>query len=131
MTTLSSLNRPALVALCICLGACAGTDPPVAELSQAEARIAEAERDGGREYSATALESARVNLAAAQRAAQDDENEEASRLATQADVDAQLAQAQAERGKSEASLREIDQGLHTLHNESTRNIQESTQSITN
>jgi hypothetical protein len=130
MTTLSSFNRSALAALCISLAACTGVDPPIAELSRAEASIAEAERDGGQEYGSAALEGARRNLAAAQRATANDDNEEASRLATQADVDAQLAQAQTDRGKSEASLREIDQGLNTLHDESTRNIGESTQGIT-
>jgi hypothetical protein len=131
MTTLSALNRSALAAtLCICLAACAGIGPPVAELTQAENSISEAERAGGQEYGAQALSDARLKLAAAQRATQNNEHEEALRLATEADVDAKLAQAQTDRGKSEASLREIDQGLNTLHNESTQDITEPTQGVT-
>lgn len=131
MTTLSSFNRSTLAALCISLAACAGIDPPYAELSQAEASIAAAERNGAQEYGSAALDSARQNLSAAQRATQTNDNEQASRLATQADVDAQLAQAQTDRCKSEASLREINQGLNTLHDESTRSIRESTQNTIN
>ena len=67
MRTQASFNHCALAALCISLAACAGVDPPIAELSQAEASIAQAERDGGQEYSPGPLESARQNLAAAQR----------------------------------------------------------------
>ena len=131
MTTLWPFTRSALAALCISLCACADLDTPVADLARAEASVAQAERNGGAEYSPAALASARNNLAAAQRAAQNNDNEVAMRLATQADVDAKLAQAQIERGKSEAALQEIDTGLNTLQNESTRTVRESTQSIKN
>ena len=131
MTTLSKRYRSAVIAtLFVSLAACAGIDPPYAEISKAEASIAAAERDGGQEFSAPALQSARTNLAAAQRAVQNDNNKEAGRLAAQADVDAQLAQAQIARGKSEVALKEINQGLNTLHGESVRNVEEVTRGTT-
>ena len=67
----------------------------------------------------TALSSAREKYAAALQAAEDKDHEAALRLANEAEVDARLALAQTERGKSEASLKEINAGLDKLRREAS------------
>jgi hypothetical protein len=108
--------------LCATLAACAST-PPVAlttELTRAEYSIDNAERNDAPQYGATALSQARDKLTAAKQAADDHEYTVAVRLAAEAEVDARLASAQADRGKSEASLKEINDNLTTLQRETQR-----------
>lgn len=109
----------ALIVMGAVLVGCASIERPVAELSKAEASIAQAERSGAQEYGATALDSAREKYAAAQQAAQDKEYQVALRLANEAEVDARLASAQTERGKSQAALQALDENLDTLRRETT------------
>lgn len=112
----------AVITVCAALGACANFERPVADMSKAEASIALAERSGAQEYGAQALNSARDKYAAAQSAAINEDFELAFRLAKEANVDAQLALAQTDRGKSEAALKELNASLSTLHRETTSGI---------
>lgn len=112
----------AVIMLCALLAACSNFERPVAEMSKAESAIELAERSGAQEYGAQALNNAREKYAAAQSAAVNEDFELAFRLANEADVDAQLAIAQTDRGKSEAALKELNTSLSTLHREATSDI---------
>jgi hypothetical protein len=116
----SILHTAQMVLMCLVLGACASSiERPVASLSRAEASVDHAEQNGGPQYGAAALERARDKLSAAQQAADKDRNAEALRLANEAELDARLATAQAERYKAEASLREINESISTLQQETS------------
>lgn len=102
------------------LGGCASNgERPTAQLSRAESLIDAAERSGAPKYGATALERARGKLAAAKRATDDGDNTEAFQLASEAELDARLAAAQADRGKAEVALREINASMNSLRRETT------------
>jgi hypothetical protein len=67
------------------------------------------------------LNAARSKLAAAQAAADKRDAEVAARLADQADVDAQLAEAPARAKQQEQLVTEMDASLRDLRNEALRN----------
>jgi hypothetical protein len=118
----SQYHAVAVIMLCALLGSCANFERPVAEMSRADSSIALAERNGAQEYGAQALDSAREKYAAAQSAASNEDFELAFRLANEANLDAQLAMAQTDRGKSAAALEELNASLSTLQRETTSGI---------
>ena len=87
------------------LAACGGVPAPVAEMSAAQTAVTSAEEAKAAEYAPSELDRARDKLIRAQAAMQEEENEEARRLAEQALADARLAEAKA---RAEAA-----QQLHT------------------
>jgi hypothetical protein len=100
---------------------CAGTaERPVEQLARAEANITQAEQSGAREHSPLELDLARQKLNQAQSAAEDNDNEEARRLAEQAAVDAELAAAQARAAEAERAAAALAESLATLRREAAR-----------
>jgi hypothetical protein len=73
-------------------------------MTLAETNIRQAEQAGAAEYSALELDRARQKLNQARTALQNDDNENAFRLAEQSAADAELAAAQARAGQSEAAV---------------------------
>lgn len=120
-----SIGSGVIAACALLPGGCASSpDRPAEELARAEQRIELAEQSGAREFGAPALDTAQTKLARARLAAEQGEYEEASRLATEAELDAELAAAQSNRGKAEESLREINASIATLRDEIARNSYE-------
>jgi Domain of unknown function (DUF4398) len=77
------------------LAACGGAPAPVAEMSAAQTAVTSAEEAEAAEYAPSDLDRARDKLIRAQAAMQEEDNQEARRLAEQALVDARLAEAKA------------------------------------
>lgn len=113
---------PALLAAAL-LGACAHSQPPAPFIAAGTASIEAARASGAPELAPVALNEARVKLQRAQALAQAGNGQDAVRLAQQADVDAQLARAQAGAERSRRSAAEIEAGLQVLQDELARRQQ--------
>jgi hypothetical protein len=119
---LTSLQRWIGVSLvCGVLGmaGCAGK-PPLANLSQAELAVQEADTKTASQYAPLELKTAREQLAEAKRAMDDEEYDEARRLADQALVNAQLAEAKAGAEKARLAAAELQKSIQTLRTEVQR-----------
>jgi predicted lipid-binding transport protein (Tim44 family) len=77
------------------LAACSSVPAPVAEMSAAQTAVTAAEEADAMQYAPADLDRARDKLIRAQAATQEEDNQEARRLAEQALVDARLAEAKA------------------------------------
>lgn len=117
---------PALLAAGL-LGACAHSPPPAPVIAAGAASIEAARASGAPELAPVALNEARVKLQRAQALAQAGKEQDAVRLAQQADADAQLARAQAAAERSRRSAAEVEAGLQVLQDELARRQQSPTQ----
>jgi len=89
----------AVLPLVLAVAAC-GSSPPPPSLSQAEAQ-------GARNFAPQEMQTAADRLAAARAAIENDRQEQAARLAQEAVVNAQLAQARMEDAQAQAALAEV------------------------
>lgn len=104
------------------LAACAGTpERPEAEFSRAQTLIQTAEQQGAQEFAAAELERARGKLGQAEISADEGKGEQATRLAQQAAVDAEVAAAKAAAGKARNAADELDESIEALRSEALRN----------
>jgi hypothetical protein len=101
------------------LSACAGT-PPKAELGAAEAAVSEADHAGAATRAPVELNNARIKLQRVQDAASRNRQEEAARLAREAEADAQLASAKSQSAAANAALTQIRQSTSTMQEEVQR-----------
>jgi hypothetical protein len=99
--------------------ACAGT-PPKAELGAAEAAVSEADHAGAATRAPVELNNARIKLQRVQDAASRNRQEEAARLAREAEADAQLASAKSQSAAANAALTQIRQSTSTMQEEVQR-----------
>jgi len=108
---------------CVALGivACASAPMPVDKLAVAQSSLQRAEQAQAAQFAQVELNTARNKLSAAQAAADKRDAEMAARLADQADVDAQLAEATARAKQQEQLVTEMDASLRDLRNETLRN----------
>ena len=115
--------RPWMSVLLICtaLGVvgCAGK-PPLETLSQAELAVQEANQITASQYAPVDLQTAREQLDRAKQAMDDEEYDEARRLAEQALVNAQLAEAKAGAEKARQAAAELQKSIQTLRAELER-----------
>ena len=112
----------AATSLLVVLGGCAASqERPDEQLASAKTSIDIAEESGAREFGMTALERARDKLSRAQKAAEREQYTLARALATEAQLDAELAASQANRHKAEEALAEINDSIETLRREIERN----------
>jgi len=115
--------RPWIGVLLICgaLGmvGCAGK-PPLETLSQAELAVQEASKKTASQYAPLELQTAREQLDKAKRAMNDKEYDEARRLADQALVNAQFAEAKAGAEKARQAAAELQKSIQTLRAELER-----------
>ncbi|MCU0759942.1 MAG: DUF4398 domain-containing protein [Steroidobacteraceae bacterium] len=120
------ITRP-LAGLCaavaLALGACASQPLPTDQLALAEQAIRDAERAGAVELAPVEMRNAREKLGAAQRAAGEREVDTTTRLAEQAQVDAQLAEATARAAKSTRAVEQLEDSLRALQRETQRSGQ--------
>jgi hypothetical protein len=106
--------------IAVALAACAASNQnlaPEQAMTLAETSIRQAEQVGAAEYSALELDQARQKLNRARTALQNDENEDAYRLAEQSAADAELAAVRARVGQSEEAVAEIRESIRTLQAE--------------
>lgn len=104
------------------LAACASMPAaPLQELQAAELAITNAEQAGVADYSAPQLNQARVKLASARTAVQQEQMLLAARLADESKVEADLASANTEMLKAKAVNDEMQDSIDTLKQEMQRN----------
>jgi hypothetical protein len=113
------LGFPVLGAILVVSG-CSAKQPPVAAMSRAEMAVHQAEESPVPNEAPAELRVAREKLLAAQKAMDDDDYEEARRLAEQATVDAQLAQAKASSAETQQQAAELRKTIDALREEAVR-----------
>jgi hypothetical protein len=92
--------------------------PPRDAIAQADEAISRAKAEDAAQHAPLALRKAEDKLASAKEAARDDDHYGKSRrLAEQAEVDAQLALAEAQRAKAEKSQQELQRTIDALEEE--------------
>ena len=109
-----------LVATLLALGACASAPVPTEQLAVTTAAVAQAASVGGQELAPTEMAAARDKLMRAQMAVAAKDNEQALRLAQQAQADAQLAAIKAEGAKARKAQAELDEAARVLREEMAR-----------
>jgi ABC-type Fe3+-hydroxamate transport system substrate-binding protein len=121
MITMDGIRNGALSLVAFGIVACASAPVPVDKLAVAKSSIDRAEQAQAAQFAQVELNSARNKYAAAQAAANSRDGEVASRLADQAEADAQLAEATARAKQQEQLVAEMDASLRDLRNETLRN----------
>lgn len=108
----------------VALAACA-SNPPVADekIAVAKASLQRAEASGAPEFAPVELAIARDKLAGAEKANADRKLQPAAMLAEQANVDAELAEATAQKQRSHKAAMEFDTSMQALRQESMRSSQ--------
>lgn len=109
-----------LSASVIALAACSSVPPPTEQIAVGRSAIDSAQTAGAPEFAAAELAQARTKFEQAQEAMKKEEYVRARRLAEQAAVDAQLAQAKASSAREQAAAAQIDQSIRALRSEIER-----------
>jgi len=118
------LVRGAVITVAVlALGACASTPIPNEKIAVAKASVQRAEQSGAPEFAPVEMAAARDKLSRAEKAAAAREQQPATMLAEQANVDAQLAEATATQQKSRKAATEFDASMSALRQESMRSSQ--------
>jgi hypothetical protein len=120
MITVNGIRNGVLCAIAFGIVACASTPMPVEKLAVAKSSLERAEQAQAAQFATIELNSARNKFAAAQAAADKKDADVAARLADQADVDAQLAEATARAKQQQQLVAEMDAGMRDLRNETLR-----------
>jgi hypothetical protein len=108
------------LAVTLLVAACASIPPPNEQLAASRAAIESAEVAGANKTAPVELAQARDKLSAAQLAVNNRDNDVARRLAEEALVDAQLAQAKASTARSREGLEQTDNAVRNLREEANR-----------
>jgi hypothetical protein len=107
-------------AVVLSLAACATLPPPAEQLASARAAIQSAEVSGADKVAPVELTQARERLTAAQLAVSNNDMENARRLADEALVDAQLAQAKASTMRAREGVAQSEAAMRALREETNR-----------
>ena len=102
------------------LAACASSPPAAPVIETSAASVDAARSAGATELAAVEMNSARAKLDRARALSQSGNQREATRLAHEADVDAQLARARANTERSKRAVAELDASLQSLRDEISR-----------
>jgi hypothetical protein len=119
MTTQRIICSSVCAAVVTALAACASGPVPLEQLAVAKESVQRAEQAGATELAPVELSTARDKLQRAEQAAQNHQGQVATRLADQANVDAQLAEATAREHKSHQADIELEASLQALRQESS------------
>jgi uncharacterized protein DUF4398 len=119
MTTQRMICSSACAVVIAAVAACASGPVPLEQLAVAKESVQRAEQAGATELAPVELSTARDKLQRAQQAAQNHQGQVATRLADQANVDAQLAEATAREHKSHQAEMELQASLQALRQESS------------
>lgn len=114
----------ALISGAVAISGCSSGEPPAQTLAKAELAVNEASRGEAAQRTAPELNLARSKLEQARRAMDDERYQDARRLAEQALVDAQLAEAKAEAADERETLRQMRANIEALKGEADRAIQQ-------
>ena len=106
-----------ILALAILSGGCASVPPPRAEIGKAEAALSSARKERAGTYAPLSLHRAQAKLDGAKSAVRGERNERALRLAQQAQLDAELAELEAERERTRQSAAELERTVQALREE--------------
>ena len=118
----SRLLLTSMLAMIATVGACASNEMrPERELAVAESGIDQARQAGAAQYGSAELGAAQDKLSQARMAADRDEMLTARRLAQQAALDAELANAKARTRKAELAVQELNETIEALREEIERN----------
>jgi hypothetical protein len=104
----------------LAVSGCSAAQPPVATVASAEMAVRQADESPAPQHAQAELRVAREKLAAAQKALNDEDYEEARRLAEQATVDAQFAQAKANSVQTQQEAAELRKTIDALRDEAVR-----------
>jgi septal ring factor EnvC (AmiA/AmiB activator) len=118
--TISGLRNAMWCAVAFGIVACAATPMPTDKLAVAKTAVERAEQAQAAQFAQVELTTARNKLASAQAAADKHDADVAARMADQADVDAQLAEATARAKQQEQLVDQMDASLRDLRDESLR-----------
>ncbi len=102
------------------LAACASSPPAAPVIETSAASVDAARSAGATELASVEMNSARAKLDRARALSQSGNQREATRLAHEADVDAQLARARANTERSKRAVAELDASLQSLRDEISR-----------
>lgn len=117
----SGLTRFASLALVACSLPLAAKPVAVDKLAVARASLERAEQAQAAQFAQIELKSARDKLTAAQTASDKRKKDVATRLAEEADLEAQLAEATARAKQQEQLVTQMEASLRDLRNEAMRN----------
>jgi hypothetical protein len=123
MITLNGIRNSILCTIAfgiVGLVGCASAPIPVEKLAVAKSSLDRAEQAQAAQFAQVELNSARNKYAAAQAAANKGDADVVARLADQADLDAQLAEATARAKQQQQLVAEMDASLLDLRNETLR-----------
>lgn len=99
---------------------CASTPPPTEAVSVATFQLGEAEQSGAEKAAPLDVHLAREKIEKAEIAMEQEDYTSARRLAEQAFIDARIAQAKADRERTEASVEQLRSDLATFQEETER-----------
>ncbi|MBN2733196.1 MAG: DUF4398 domain-containing protein [Balneolaceae bacterium] len=112
-----------MICLVLAMGACATTNVPAPDTSEAESMIKQAEEAGAQEYAPLELREAREKVEQAKSLVEQEENAKAMRLTKEASVDAELAMVKARSAKAQEAVKQLKETIKTLKEEIERNQQ--------
>ena len=125
-TSFSHLRGLKLAALAIgtsfVLAGCAG-NPPTEQYAVTQSAVNDAVSAGGTEFAAVEMKSAQDKFKQAEIAMHDKKYDEARMLAEQAEWDARVAERKAQAMKAQQTLKDSQQGVQELRQESQRTVQ--------
>ncbi|MGE6530157.1 DUF4398 domain-containing protein [Pseudomonas sp. NPDC077382] len=98
---------------------CAGNSPNE-QFAVTESAVLSAVSAGGTEYAAVEMRAAREKWKQAELAMQQENYDEARKLAEQAEWDARVAERKAQAAKAKKAVEDANQGIHELREESMR-----------
>lgn len=108
-------QRGAAVGLAVAtLAACSSVEAPSQEMGSAKQAVTQARETDAAQYAPNAFGKANGKLAQAQAALKKGEHARARRLADEASIDAELAQATADNAKNKAALDKMHRSIKTL-----------------
>jgi chromosome segregation ATPase len=107
-----------LVALgCVAAGCASGPKPYETQITRAETTIDQAQSSTATRLAPDPINTAQDKLAAAKIAADEGNETAALQLAEEAELDANIAMARANKAEAESALREVQDGIDTLREE--------------
>jgi hypothetical protein len=125
-TSFTHLRGLKLAALAIgssfILAGCAG-NPPTEQYAVTQSAVNDAVSAGGTEFAAVEMKSAQDKFKQAEIAMHDKKYDEARMLAEQAEWDARVAERKAQAAKAQQTLKDSQQGIQELRQESQRTVQ--------
>ena len=108
---------PVVVVMLVAIAGCTSATPPTEEMAAAKLAVRQVQNSPAQTHAPAEVRQARNKLAAADRAMNQEQYTEARRMAEQAVVDAQLADAKTDAAISLTSLDTIEQTVEALESE--------------